>query len=275
MASIAILSVTGSPAGDVVDALRGVNPVAVFTRVWDLVTAVDEGDFSAVVLTSTRDVEGTGVLESIAALRRRHPLLWIVLYHGPPADDEQALLDLASVLLRVVWAGGGPTSLQAVLAGAVAAPPDLRAPVEIQLLFATYAPRRVREILAVCLANTNRRLLRREVEMELSTAGRTLRGRLTRAGWPGLRELISWCRLLHAVFLLDLLQRPSKQVADRLGYASAGALNASIKRGLGMTTREVLERGGYPYLLDRFDRLLRERGATRRWTPEGLFRIKH
>ncbi|MBA3318521.1 MAG: hypothetical protein H0T50_10580 [Gemmatimonadales bacterium] len=275
MASIAVLSNTESPPDDVVDALRGVSPVAVFARVSDLVTAVNAGDFSAVVLTSTRDVEGSGILESIAALRRRHPLLWIVLYHGPPADEEQALLDLASVLLRVVWAGGGPSSLQAVLAGAVAAPLDRRATVEVQLLFATYAPRQVREILSVCLAHTDRRLLPRDVELELSTAGRTLRGRLTRAGWPGLRELISWCRLLHAVFLIDLLQRPLKQVADRLGYASAGALNASIKHSFGMTAREVLERGGYPYLLDRFDRLLRERGAARRWTPEGLFRIKH
>ncbi len=245
------------------------------TRVSDLVTQVDEGDFSVAVLTSTRDVEGTGVLESIAALRERHPLLWIVLYHGPPGADEQVLLDLASVLLRVVWVGGALSALQAVLARAVAAPPERRAPAEIQLLFATYAPRQVREILAVCLSNTHRWFLPRDAELELSTAGRTLRGRLTRAGWPGLRELISWCRLLHAMFLLDILQRPSKQVADRLGYASAAALNASIKRGLGMTAREVLERGGYPYLLDRFDRLLRAGGAARRWTPEGLFRIKH
>ncbi|MGH2708213.1 MAG: hypothetical protein ACREMX_17180 [Gemmatimonadales bacterium] len=64
-------------------------------------------------------------------------------------------------------------------------------------------------------------------------------------------------------------------MADQLGYVSAAALNASIKRRLGMTGREALERGGYPYLLDCFDRLLRERGAARRWTPEGLFRIKH
>lgn len=219
MASIAVLSVAGSSAGDlVVEALRGLGPVAVFSRVSELVTQVNEGDFPAAVLTSTHDAEGTGVLESIVTLRQRHPLLWLVLYHGPPGADEGALHDLASVLLRVVWVGGAPSSLQAVLAGAIATPPDRRAPVEIPLLFATYAPRQVREILAVCLANTHRRLLPRDVESELSTAGRTLRGRLARAGWPGLRELISWCRLLHAMFLLDILRRPAKQVADRLGY---------------------------------------------------------
>jgi len=275
MASIAVLSPPGSLAGEVAEALRGVGGAAFFTRVSELVAEVDVCDFSALVLTSARDAEGAGVLQSIAALRQRCPLLWILLYHGPPGAHARALLALASVLLRVVWVGGGPSTLQAVLAGAIATPPDRRAPAEIQLLFATYAPRQVREILAVCLANTHRRLLPRDVEAELSTAGRTLRGRLGRAGWPGLRELISLCRLLHATFLLDILQRPAKHVAGRLGYASAAALNASIKRGLGMTTREVLERGGYPYLLDRFDRLLRAGGATRRWTPEGLFRIKH
>ncbi len=275
MASIAVLSVTGPQVGDIAEALRGAGAVAAFTRISDLVAAVDDGGFSALVLTSTRDDEGARVLEGIAALRQRHPLLWILLYHGPPDADEQPLLDLASVLLRVVWVGGAPSSLQAVLAGAIAAPPDRRALIEIQLLFATYAPRQIREILAVCLFNTHRPLLPRNVESELATAGRTLRGRLGRAGWPGLRELISWCRLLHAAFLLDILGLPAKQVADRLGYATAAALNASIKRRLRMTAREVLERGGYPYLLDRFDHLLRAGGASRRWTPEGLFRIKH
>lgn len=275
MASIAVLSPAGSLAGDVAEALRGVGGAVFFTRASDLLIEADVCGFSALVLTSTRDAAGSGVLESIVALRQRCPLLWIVLYHGPPGPHERALLALASVLQRVVWVGGGSSTLQAILAGAVATPLARRAPVEIQLLFATYAPRQVREILAVCLANTHRRLLPRDVEVELSTAGRTLRGRLARAGWPGLRELISWCRLLHAMFLLDIVGRPAKQVADRLGYASAAALNASIKRVVGMTTREVLERGGYPYLLDRFDRLLRAGGASRRWTPEGLFRLKH
>lgn len=245
-----------------------------FTRVADLVTQVDAGDYSVVVLTGARDAEGASVLEGITGLRNRHPLLWIVLYHGPPGAGEHALLDLASVLLRVVWLGGAPSMLQAVLAGAVAMPPDRRPTAEIPLLFATYAPRQVREILTLCFANTHRRLLPRAVATELSTSGRTLRARLAHAGWPGLRELISWCRLLHAVFLLDLLKMPSKQAAARLGYASSTALTASAKNVLGMTVGEILERGGYAYLLDRFDRLLRDRGAARRWTPEGLFRIQ-
>jgi AraC-like DNA-binding protein len=133
----------------------------------------------------------------------------------------------------------------------------------------------VRQILEVCLANTHRRLQPREVESKLATAGRTLRGRLARAGWPGLRVLIAWCRILHAVFLLDLLRRPQKQVADQLGFGSAAALNSTIKRTVGMTTGEVLERGGYPHLLDRFDQMLSRGGAVRRWTPEGLMRTAY
>lgn len=275
MASIAILSVPGAFADGVAGVLRGLGPVGIFSRVSDLVARVDEGGFSVVVLTAPRDAEGAGVLESIVALRHRHPLLWIALYHGPPGADEQDVVDLASVLLRVIWVGTAPNTLQAVMAGAIAVPPERRALAEAQLLFATYAPRQVREILAVSLSNTHRRFLPRDAESELATAGRTLRGRLRRAGWPGLREVIAWSRLLHAMFLLDVLHLPAKQVADRLADSSAAALNASIKLRLSMTAREVLERGGYPYLLDRFDQVLRAGGASRRWTPEGLFRIKH
>jgi len=275
MASIAILSVPGPFADGVAGALRGLGPVETFSRVSTLVARVDEGGFSAVVLTAPRDAGGAGVLESIVALRHRHPLLWIVLSHGPHGADEQEVVDLASVLLRVIWVGTAFNALQAVLAGAIAVPPERRAPAEVQLLFATYAPRQVREILAVCLANTHRRFLPRDAESELSTAGRTLRGRLRRAGWPGLREVIAWSRLLHAMFLLDILRLPAKQVADKLGYSSAAALNASIRLRLNMTAREVLERGGYPYLLDRFDQLLRASGASRHWNPEGFFRISH
>lgn len=275
MASIAVLSVPGVFADGVAGALRELGPVTVFSRVSDLISRVDEGGLSAVVLTAPRDAEGAGTLEGIVALRQRHPLLWIVLYHGPPRADEGDVVDLASVLLRVIWVGTAPNMLQAVMAGAIAVPPERRALAEVQLLFATYAPRQVREILAVALANTHRRFLPRDAESELSTAGRTLRGRLRRAGWPGLREVIAWSRLLHAMFLLDILHLPAKQVADRLAYSSAAALSASIKLRLNMTARDVLERGGYPYLLDRFDQLLRASGASRRWTPEGLFRIKH
>lgn len=275
MASIAVLGVRGTLAGHVAEALRGFGGLHFFTRAADLAAEPDVCEFSAVVLTSAHDAEGAGVLESIAALRRRCPFLWITLYHGPPGPYDAALQGIASVLLRVVWIGGGPSTLQAVLAGAIATPIDRRAPVEIQLLFATYAPRQVRQILEVCLANTHRPLLPRDVESQLATASRTLRGRLTRAGWPGLRLLIAWCRILHAVFLLDLLGRPQKQVADQLGFRSAGALNSTIKRTVGMTTGEVLERGGYPHLLDRFDELLQRGGAVRRWTPEGLLRTAY
>ena len=250
MASIAVLGVPGALAGQVAEALRGFGGLHFFTRAADFAAEPDVCEFSAVLLTSARDAEGTGVLESIVALRQRCPLLWIALYHGPPGRYDAALRAIASVLLRVVWIGGGPSTLQAVLAGAIR-----RAPVEIQLLFATYAPRQVRQILEVCLGNTHRRLLPREVESKLATASRTLRGRLARAGWPRLRLLIAWCRILHAVFLLDLPQCSTTYCGKS-----------------GMTTGEVLERGGYAYLLDRFDQLLQRGGAIRRWTPEGLQR---
>jgi helix-turn-helix protein len=262
MALIAALSASASVGSAAAHALRAVGTVALCTRVPDLVSRVDEGDVSAVVLTSTRDSEGRGVLESTVALRGRHPLLWIVQY-GPALDaEQQSLLDIAAVSLRVIWVAS-LSGLQSVLARALAASPTGIAPLEIQLLFEPYAPRAVREILAACAANTRGSFLMRDAEARLGVAGRTIRGRLSRAGWPPPRELIAWCRLLHATFLLDVLSVPAKRVAHDLGYSSAAALQVSIRRHLGLTSGELLERGGYSFFLQRFERALLEGGAVR------------
>jgi len=267
MASIAAFAVNEALGGEINSALGDFGTVSVFGRVVDLLSRVEESEVSAVVLTATRDADGGTAFEAAAVLRERHPQLWIILYHGSWGPDHEAVVRIASVPSRVVWVGRGLIALRTVVAKALTTPLERRAALETELLFATYAPRRVREFLAVCTANTHHKLLPRDAEAALGIQGRTLRGRLRRAGWPPPRYVIAWCRLLHAMFLLDVLGRPAKQVASLLGWGSAADLNASIKRHVKLPSGMVLERGGYPYLLDAFDHLLRAHGARRRWHP--------
>ncbi|MDQ3427633.1 MAG: helix-turn-helix domain-containing protein [Gemmatimonadota bacterium] len=267
MASIAAFAVNESLGGEINSALGDSGTVSVFARVADLLSRVEESEVSAVILTAAHDAGGGSALEAATVLREQHPLLWIILYHRSWDPDHEAILRIASVPSRVVWVGRGVTALRTVVAKALTTQPERRAALETELLFATYAPRRVREFLAVCTANTHHKLLPREAEAAMGIQGRTLRGRLNRAGWPPPRYVIAWCRLLHAMFLLDVLGRPAKQVASLLGYGSAAALNASIKRHVKLPSGMVLEEGGYPYLLDSFDRLLRAHAARRRWHP--------
>jgi AraC-like DNA-binding protein len=267
MALIAALTAGSPHYGVVSQAVRSVGTLVECTRVADLVTRAEAGGVSAVVLTGAHDSEGRGVLESTIALRRAHPLLWIFLVAWPGGSERRVLLDVASVALRVVWLAASLVALQGTLSRAIAAPPRSIAPLEIELLFATYAPRRVRRALARCAQSTHRSLLPRDLSGWLRIPGRTLRGSLAQAGWPPPRELISWCRLLHAAFLIDVLETPAKQAAAYLGYSSASALHVALRRHFGEGTRVLMERGGYPYLLVRFDGRLQDLGARRLWTP--------
>jgi AraC-like DNA-binding protein len=216
------------------------------------VSRVDQGDVSAVVLTSPRDAEGRSVLEGTIPLRQQHPL-WMAQLGVTPDKKGPALSEMSDV-----FSPGHLDCLPERLAdisrpGDWPPPTGLRSPRD-PVLFRPYAPRGVREVLAVCTANTSRPFMPRDLEARLRVAGRTLRGRLARAGWPPPRDLIAWCRLLHATFLLDLLGSSAKRVAHDLGYSSASALQVSMKRHLGLTNSEIHERGGYPFLLERFAR---------------------
>lgn len=267
MAFIAAL-VSRSPLDNFVSqAIRTAGTLVECITVRELVGRVDAGHVSAVLLTGAYDSEGTRVLEHAVALRQRHPLLWIFLVARPFGAGRQALVDVASVALRVVWLATSLAVVQSTLSRAIAMPHLSIALLEVELLFATYAPRRVRRILEICAANTRRPLSPRDLSIELKTPGRTLRGRLARAGWPAPHELIAWCRLLHATFLLDVLELPAKQAADYLGYPSSSALHAAIRRHFGMSTRALIEGGGYPYLLEQFDSRLQTLGARRLWSP--------
>ncbi len=267
MALIAALTAASPHCAIVLQAARSVGTVVECTRVADLVARAEAGGLSAVVLTGGSDAEGIGVLEGTIALRRAHPLLWIFLVARPGSGESRALLDVASVALRVVWLAASLHALQNTLSRALAAPAWSIAPLEIELLFATYAPRRVRRTLAQCAQGTRHLLLPRDLSTQLKVPGRTLRAGLARANWPPPRALISWCRLLHAAFLLDVLEAPAKQAAAYLGYSSAPALHVAMKRHFGEGTRALMERGGYSYLLERFDASLQARGARRLWAP--------
>lgn len=267
MAFIAALTATSPHYGVVAQAIRSVGTLVECTRVVDLVSRAEVGDLSAVVLAGAYDSEGRGVLDSTIALRRAHPLLWIFLVARPGGGEQRVLLDVASVALRVVWLAASLVGLQSTLSRAITAAPTAVAPLEIELLFATYASRRLRRVLAHCAESSHRALLPRDLSAELRIPGRTLRGGLARSGWPPPRELISWCRLLHGAFLLDVLETPAKQAAAYLGYSSASALHVAMRRHFGEGTRALMERGGYSYLLEQFDGRLRALGARRLWTP--------
>jgi len=89
------------------------------------------------------------------------------------------------------------------------------------------------------------------------TKRRTLEERLRTANLPTAEQLIGWVFVLKATWLLSLPGATFKGVADRLGFSKPGTLRTTIRRRTGLRARQLLDCGGFDYLLRRFGALLR------------------
>ncbi|MGH7497571.1 MAG: hypothetical protein ACREL3_01835 [Gemmatimonadales bacterium] len=245
-------------------AIRALGTLIVCTSVTHLVNRASAGDVSAVVLPALEGADHASLVEAAVELRRRHPILWILLFSGQAESEQRALPELASLSMRVVLVMASIGLLRSTLVRMLATSTAGMAPLEMELLFSPYAPRHVRRVFERLVANTHRAYLPSDLSSDLHVPGRTIRGRLARSGWPPPRELMSWCRLLHATFLLDLLEVPTKQAGAALGYPSAAALHVSIRRHFDLSTRSLIEHGGYAHALVSFEERLKSLGARRR-----------
>jgi AraC-like DNA-binding protein len=75
------------------------------------------------------------------------------------------------------------------------------------------------------------------------------------------RALLLWGRLIRASHLLERSSETVESVAFYLGYATGGALGKALKRHVGCSPTDLLQRGGLAWTLDVFRRQgLRTRG---------------
>jgi AraC-like DNA-binding protein len=90
---------------------------------------------------------------------------------------------------------------------------------------------------------------------------KTLYNQCRRAGLTGPAELIAWCRLALAAFILHATAKTIEAVADELEFASPTALRNMIKRYTGLRASEVRTAGGLECIVSalqlRLDRSLR------------------
>ena len=98
----------------------------------------------------------------------------------------------------------------------------------------------------------------RTVASALGAHRKTLWQRCRTRGVPPPRELLSWCRVLAAVFALDDDGRTVDSVAHELDFPSPSALRNLLQRYLRLTPTGVRARGGSAYAV----RCLAERLRT-------------
>jgi AraC-like DNA-binding protein len=116
-------------------------------------------------------------------------------------------------------------------------------------------PRAVRPYCAYCAW---RAPFARTVQAAAASAGipyRTLERRLTALGLPSPKTLLTWYRLLHAAWRLELGASKREAAAVAVGFRAGRALTAALRRYVGVSWTD-LRAIGFAGLLARFDTLV-------------------
>lgn len=101
-----------------------------------------------------------------------------------------------------------------------------------------------------------RRTTVREFSKLLDTPVRTLEARLAGQLLPSPRILLAWSVSLHAIWGLEMLARPLKQVASNAGFHSSEALSQLMHRHLGARPHRMAANFGFFHALGAFIRLV-------------------
>jgi AraC-like DNA-binding protein len=211
---------------------------------------------AALVLTELRDTSGESTKPMIARLHRRLPDLPIIVLGSSRELTNEEILELgtlgATAILEYGTTGFGE-ELQAAIAKAKEHGPATAMSRTAQPLI----PEDVREFFAICAHAGASRAPTDSTIRSAGLAPRTVRDRLRRAGLPPPQRIITWSRLLHALWRLELSGKPVKAVAAELGYGGEVALRNQLKRYTGRTMGEVRAAGGFRFVLALFKDELR------------------
>lgn len=115
-----------------------------------------------------------------------------------------------------------------------------------------YLPPRLLSAVRCALDTVHRSLTADEVAALLGLSRPHLSVLLKEHGLPSLGHLLVWARLLHAGRWLTDPGRSAESVSRQLDYSSGAALRRVLRHYLGATPTGVVERGGFPFVLDRF-----------------------
>lgn len=101
-----------------------------------------------------------------------------------------------------------------------------------------------------CLSSASRATTVGELAAVLAVNRKTLVNWCREAGAPPPGNVVSWCRLLMVARLLEDQGRSTEHIALELGFPTAGALRAMLKRYTSLSPQELRESGGARFVLD-------------------------
>jgi len=197
-------------------------------------------------------------LNSLASLRRKHPTVALVI----AADFSGREMDLYH-LGRLSVDGvirmenrPHPRDVLAVVEGAIAASLATRVlqkgNVDLPLLG--------QEAIRWAIEHAEHTPQVSDLAAAMATNTRSFMREMKAVGLGSPRDLLLWGRLIRASHLLERSDETVESVAFRMGYSSGGALGKALKRHVGCSPTELLDRGGVAWTLGVFGRTLASGG---------------
>jgi hypothetical protein len=215
-----------------------------------------------VVVTSVRDAEFGSVAPTLHALAALPSPPHVVLTFALTLPELREVDLVLGQGLAPHLALTGIDRLGAAVGEIVAGSPGQSAERTLLRRLLPMVPGPVRPFFAACVLKGRSALSVSEGAALAATSVRTLEDRLSRERLPVARQVLSWIRVLHAAWRLDVMAMPIKRVVDETAVPSRRALNNLLKRHVGLTPTAMAEYGGFATALERFLALLEQRGAA-------------
>jgi AraC-like DNA-binding protein len=225
----------------VTDAMRGHGTVRTISSFAALVQQLRVEPLDVVILPP-RDASGCEAAPIVREIVRGSPQTALVAYLEPRYQGSSDIRALAIAGVHQFLFVGEDSRL-ALLSLLESARRECAAEQVMQRLASVF-DERIQPIVEICLM---RPAEIRSVD-DLVAASRlhrkTLYNRTRRAGLSGPAELIAWCRLALAAFILRGTAKTVETVADELEFASPTALRNMMKRYTGLRASDVRAAGG-------------------------------
>lgn len=203
------------------------------------------------LIVEPRDASGARVVQAVRSIRRQYPHVAIAVYCPLDAESARDLVDL-------IKSGADELVIRGYDDPALWVERRKRAVMWRQAALALlgrvcqFLDEDSRSIITYCL----------ELAPQVPTVGgaadaigvhrKTLVNRLSAAGLPSPRVLVSWCRLLVAVELIEHSGRSVESIAHAMGFGSGAALRKMCRRYTGLRTPELSALGGPTHAVSLF-----------------------
>jgi hypothetical protein len=233
------------------------------------------------VFAEPRDAAGRRTAPVLQSLAVSRPRLQVVMYL------ELSIADVRDALER--WTSGvvikGHEEIGPMLRTALARAPHIGSPGAVLASTATFVPPEVRRVFIHCAWRASRIGTAQEAATGAKIRYRTLAVQLEAAGLPTPKVVLSWYRLLHAAWDMELSHASREKVAVDSGFSSGAKLAAALRRCANMSWTELRERVGFGGLLELFEELIGapseggeqppvRAGTTRSRPADGLHRAR-